>query len=203
MSHDLHRHPPTDQNFSLENNFSAQQPVQNPEPTPPQNPDPINASVVMLIGVPGSGKSHLAEKILSRHPHSAEIISPDLIRQILYGNAAIQGEWSEVWQEVQNAFASAARRQKTVIYDATNYQRAYRQDMINLGRRCGFRRVTGIWLNVPLWICLSRNESRSRQVPEEIIIEMYRHLVFNPPTLDEGFAALLVNDDKLDEDWID
>ncbi|MEI6426995.1 MAG: AAA family ATPase [Pseudanabaena sp. ELA607] len=170
---------------------------------PASSPDPVNASVVMLMGIPGSGKSHLAEKILSRHPHSTEIISPDLIRQILYGNAAIQGQWAEVWHEVQNAFASAARRQKNVIYDATNYQRAYRQDMIDLARRYGFRRITGIWLNVPLWLCLSRNEVRSRQVPEEIIIEMYRHLIFNPPTLEEGFTALLLNDDKLDEDWID
>ncbi len=186
----------------LEQNLSPPQIAPNPQ-EPPEPVESTNTSVVMLIGVPGSGKSHLAEKIRSRHPHSTEIISPDLIRQALYGNTVIQGQWSDVWQEVQTAFASAARRQKTVIYDATNYQRAYRQDMINLAQRCGFRRVTGIWLNVPLWICLSRNEFRSRQVPEEIIIEMYRHLVFNPPTLDEGFAALLVNDDKLDDDWID
>ncbi|MFM7601051.1 MAG: 6-phosphofructokinase, partial [Pseudanabaena sp.] len=63
--------------------------------------------------------------------------------------------------------------------------------------------ITGIWLDVPLWICLSRNEVRDRVVPEDVVVEMYRTLSYNPPTLREGFDRILLRDQKLDNEWID
>lgn len=168
------------------------------------------ASVIILIGVPASGKSSLAEQMLrtasqqsSLNYGQAHLISPDRIREQLYGAAAIQGNWSEIWSEVQQEFANAARSQQSVIYDATNYQREYRKDVIALAKKHGFQPIIGIWLNVPLWICLSRNELRDQVVPEDVIIEMYRTITYTPPSLPEGFDRILIQDHKSDTTWID
>ena len=63
--------------------------------------------------------------------------------------------------------------------------------------------ITGIWLNVPLWICLSRNENRDRVVPEDIVVDMYRTLAYHPPILAEGFDRILFRDQNSDNAWID
>ncbi|MDX2254240.1 MAG: AAA family ATPase [Pseudanabaenaceae cyanobacterium bins.39] len=165
------------------------------------------ASVIILIGVPACGKSTLAEQMLrasaQKTGQSTHLISPDRIRAELYGSVATQGVWADIWAQVQQEFHNAARSQQSVIYDATNYRREYRQQVINLAKDYGFKPITGIWLNVPLWICLSRNEVRDRIVPEEIVVEMYRTLSYSPPQLNEGFDRLLLRDEKLDNEWID
>ena len=165
------------------------------------------ASVIVLIGVPASGKSSLAEQILytsnQKSPTPTQLISPDRIRASLYGSASKQGDWSEIWVQIQQQFAEAAHSQQSVIYDATNYKREYRQDIITLAKEYSFKPITGIWLNVPLWICLSRNEMRDRVVPEDVVVEMYRTLSYNPPSLSEGFDRILYRDEKLDNEWID
>lgn len=169
------------------------------------------ASVIILIGVPASGKSSLAEKMLYASSQNSssltygatQLISPDRIRASLYGSAATQGDWAEIWEQVQQSFANAAKSQQSVIYDATNYKREYRKDVIDLAKAYGFKPITGIWLDVPLWICLSRNEVRDRVVPEDVVVEMYRTLSYNPPTLSEGFDRILFRDQKLDNEWID
>ena len=132
-----------------------------------------------------------------------QLISPDRIRASLYGSAATQGDWSEIWSQVQQEFANAAKSQQSVIYDATNYKREYRKNIIDLAKERGFKPITGIWLDVPLWICLSRNDLRDRIVPEDVVVDMYRTLAYSPPTLSEGFDRILLRDRKLENEWID
>ena len=85
------------------------------------------ASVIILIGVPASGKSRLAEQMLrasnqTSHQNSSsltfgqsKIISPDRIRARLYGSDTIQGDWSEIWAQIQQEFTNAAKSQQSVI----------------------------------------------------------------------------------------
>ena len=174
------------------------------------------ASVIILIGVPASGKSSLAAQMLTASGQKSrkngslsltyaqtQLISPDRIRESLYGSAATQGDWSEIWTLVQQEFTNAAKSQQSVIYDATNYSPEYRKNIISVAKEPGFKPITGIWLNVPLWICLSRNDMRDRHVPDEVIIEMHRTLSYTPPTLSEGFDRILYNDEKSSNEWID
>ncbi len=165
------------------------------------------ASVIILIGVPASGKSTLAEQMLRASNQNSQkqtqLISPDRIRASLYGSTANQGDWAEIWDQIQQEFTKASKSQQSVIYDATNYKREYRKNVIALAKELRFKPITGIWLNVPLWICLSRNEIRDRVVPEDLIVDMYRTLSYTPPTLGEGFDRILFRDEKLDNEWID
>lgn len=148
---------------------------------------------MLLIGLPGSGKSTLATLLYAQ---SATIISTDTIRAQLFGNEAIQGSWIKIWLEVRRQFKSAIAQIEAetidfAIYDATNAVRKQRRQAIELARKSGFTHVTGLWLNVPLSVCLERNGKRDRQVPEAIVLRMARRLYGAPPSTGEGFDRVL------------
>lgn len=151
-----------------------------------------------LIGLPGSGKSFLAKKLLYDHPERS-LISTDAIRAQLFGDEAIQGSWPLIQQEIQVQLRQAigqiredAAGHPTAIYDATNARRKNRREAIAQIRAIGFRQITGIWLDTPLPICLERNRQRDRQVPESVILRMDRQLRGAPPSLSDGLDRLAV-----------
>ncbi len=121
------------------------------------------------------------------------MISTDDIRCQLFGDEAIQGSWSLIWQEVQRQFQQAvihSQSAPTAIYDATNVQQRHRLEVIALARSSGFTRITGLWVDTPIGLCLARNQQRDRQVPEEIILQMYRQLCDIPPSLADGLDLI-------------
>ncbi|MEC4815359.1 MAG: AAA family ATPase [Scytonema sp. PMC 1069.18] len=146
--------------------------------------------LLLLIGLPGSGKSTIALQLLKECPQIL-LISTDAIRGQLFGNEAIQGSWLRVWREVRRQFQQAVTAGHTAIYDATNAQRRQRREVIAVAREVGFTHITGIWVNTPVWMCLARNKKRERQVPEEVIFRMYRQLRDAPPSLQEDMDDLL------------
>jgi predicted kinase len=146
--------------------------------------------LLLLIGLPGSGKSTLAKQLQATSPQM-QLISTDAIRGQLFGSEAIQGPWLLIWRELQRQFQQAIASNHNVIFDATNAQRQNRREVITLVRDCGFQEITGIWVRTPVWLCLARNKQRSRQVPEEIILRMYRQLRDAPPSLQEGLDQLI------------
>jgi predicted kinase len=156
----------------------------------------------LIIGIPGSGKTTFARKLLRSQPHT-QLVSSDLIRARLYSSPEVQGDWQEIWRQVESEFRDAYNLQQSVIYDATNCQRSHRIEAIALAQSCGFRPIIGLWLRDPLWICLMRNQTRDRQVPEERIIAMHRSLQIEPPSLREGFDSLIYPKESQESEWID
>jgi len=161
----------------------------------------------VLIGCPASGKSTLAGELAQLGNY--KIVSTDAIRQTLYGDATIQGEWLEIeqylLQQIQDAIASG----QPIIYDATNAKRCWRMSLLIQLHRCspssptsemGFGDQTPTIPSSPLWIgwhlktplstCLRWNKQRSRQVPDSVIECLYQSLHQFPPLAAEGFAAV-------------
>ncbi|MDZ4873714.1 MAG: hypothetical protein CLLPBCKN_003110 [Chroococcidiopsis cubana SAG 39.79] len=152
-------------------------------------------SLILLVGLPGSGKSTLVGQLVAADS-KLQPISTDKIRERLFGNEVIQGEWLLVWREVQRQFQRAAIQisrgeVSTAIYDATNAQRRHRREVIVYARAAGFKQIVGLWVDTPVWLCLARNRRRDRQVPEEVILRMHRQLRDAPPSLSEGLDCLL------------
>ncbi|MEH2269894.1 MAG: AAA family ATPase [Nostoc sp.] len=149
-----------------------------------------NSALILLIGLPGSGKSTLAKQLLAECPQ-IQMISTDAIRGQLFGSQAVQGPWLLIWREIERQFQQAISTKNTAIFDATNAQRRHRREVIALARNLGFTQITGIWVDTPVWLCLARNKRRSRQVPEEIILQMHRQLRDALPSLEEGLDNLI------------
>ncbi|BAY60059.1 hypothetical protein NIES22_01160 [Calothrix brevissima NIES-22] len=141
-----------------------------------------------LIGVPGSGKSTFAAEFAKLGNY--RIVSTDAIRQQLYGDASIQGDWLAIEEKVIAEIVDAIAQGYEVIYDATNAKRMWR--MVFLMKLKAL--TPAVWmawyLQTPIAVCQLRNQQRDRQVPQVIIESMYKSLQDFPPIAAEGFAAV-------------
>mgnify|MGYP002780886708 FL=1 len=151
--------------------------------------------LVLLIGIPGSGKSSLAQQIVAAN-RGHLLISTDAIRGKLFGDEAIQGSWVLIQQELQRqlhqAVSAICQNSATeAIFDATNAVRQYRRAAIAQARSTGFTHITGLWLDTPIWLCLHRNRQRQRRVPDDVILRMHRQLRDAPPSLTDGLDCLI------------
>lgn len=165
-----------------------------------------------LIGTPSSGKSTLAAQLAQLEPGTI-IISTDKIREQLYTDETIQGNWLEIEAEVIQQIKKAIANQQPVIYDATNAKRAWRMAMLqklahltptseNTPTNPSSHLQWMAWyLKTPLKLCKQWNKQRSRQVPEEVIDAMAKSLKNFPPLSAEGFVV--INQISPDQDFLD
>lgn len=140
--------------------------------------------VVVLIGLPGSGKSTWAAT------QGAAALSSDAIRVLLVDDATIQTIHSRVFETLRYLLHQrlALGRPLTFI-DATNLRPDERRPYIAIARAFGAR-PEAAFFDIPLEICRERNARRHRIVPEDAMELMASRLV--PPTLEEGFERIEV-----------
>lgn len=153
------------------------------------------AKLILLIGLPGSGKSSLAQQLVAQC-NRRYLISTDAIRAQLFGDEGVQGPWLLVRRQVQQQFQRAVEqilqgKASEAIYDATNAARHQRREALALARASGFTHITGLWVDTPVMLCLERNQGRLRQVPEDVIWHMHRQLQDAPPAPSEGLERLI------------
>ena len=122
----------------------------------------------------------------------ARVISSDALREQLWGDAKVQGPWSELEPLLHGAIDSALTAGEHVLVDATHAQRNWRQRLMRRNLEARPVQWTGWWLLTPLNQCLVWNRSRQRQVPETVIRAMHQRLATPPdkPDLAEGFTRL-------------
>ncbi len=140
--------------------------------------------LIILIGIPGSGKSTYARTL------GKPTLSLDAIRQQLYGDASILGNSAEVERVFRQQIETHAQAGQDIVLDATHTSSRRRQRMIRLGRKLGYDRIVGVWLQTPLKESLARNRKRERHVPDFVLRTMQRRLENQPPSLDEGFDKI-------------
>ena len=157
-----------------------------------------------LIGLPGSGKSTFAAQLAGLGNY--RIVSTDAIREELYGNQCIQGDWTKIEARVICDIIAATKNGYSVIYDATNTRRVWRLDFLekisshpSLSVWSSSIQWMGWYLKTPIEICKYRNQQRSRRVPDTVIDEMYRNLEKFPPVPAEGFITVKNIYDNLDK----
>lgn len=140
-------------------------------------------TLYMLIGIPGSGKTTLRDR-MNQDDIKKYYVSSDEVRFAFFGDENNQNNNNFVFDYI-NAFTKLHLSNGiSVIYDATNISAKRRKETLELFKDIPNRSVA-IFFNVPLETCIERNNNRTRVVPEEVIRRMFKNI--EPPTKDEGF----------------
>ncbi|MBC6477825.1 MAG: ATP-binding protein [Hormoscilla sp. GM7CHS1pb] len=136
-----------------------------------------------LIGLPASGKSTFAQQLAEIEGSCHEIVSTDKIREQLFGDEIVQGDWRQVEAEVMSRIKKAIASGKYIIYDATNAKRPWRMDWLEkIAAATGKEFASVCWyLSTPVETCKKWNKSRQRQVPEIAIEKMSSSIAQFPP----------------------
>ncbi len=137
------------------------------------------ATLYMLIGIPGSGKSTYSKnnKLFS----NCTIINPDALRKEYFGSESIQARNQDIFAEAHKRVLTALYSGQDVVFDATNIRRHDRETLIS--RLPDGTKTIALYFNTPLYECLRRNAARARYVPDKVIHRMYHAL--EKPTCDE------------------
>jgi predicted kinase len=149
------------------------------------------AIFTMLIGLPGSGKSHYANEYIKTHSGTV-VISSDDIRQELWGDANDQQNPSQVFDEMFIRTVDAMQKGTNVIYDATNLVAKTRKATLTRLRQTlgqDFIAVADV-IVCSLSECKRRQGERDRKVPDEVIDRMVRQ--FQTPWYNEGWDTINV-----------
>ena len=142
-------------------------------------------SLILLVGIPGSGKTTYAEKYIKENPNAVHL-SSDKIRAELWGNEATQGDNNEVFSLMQSRAIYALNNGQSVVYDATNVTRKDRSYIITLCPKFAKIECYIIW--APIETCIERDAARERTVGKEVIDRMLKR--FQAPYYDEGIDEI-------------
>lgn len=144
-----------------------------------------NPSVVMMVGVPGSGKSYIAEQLSELL--AIDVLSSDECRKELTGDANDQSMSREAWDLVRQRAQDAIADGRSIVIDGTHNNREGRRRDIAQYRSFGAKAVIGVNIVASLETAKTRNTSRERVVPEFVIEHMQQNIDSAPPSTDDGF----------------
>jgi predicted kinase len=141
-------------------------------------------SVILAIGLPGSGKSSWFKR------HKITPLSSDMLRTLLFDDPTEQRFQDLIFSNLRSMLKARLIARRPLNYvDATNLTPHERQSWVKLGHDYGYE-VQAVFFDVPLEVCLERNQRRERVVAEEVMRRMSAKL--KPPTFEEGFSKITV-----------
>jgi predicted kinase len=140
--------------------------------------------IILLVGLPGSGKSTYLERI------GATALSSDAVRGLLADDPTDQSIHGRVFATLRYLLRHRLAIGRPLTYlDATHLTLRERRPYIRLAELYDCT-IEAIFFDVPLEVCLERNLRRDRMVPEEAVRKMAAKLA--PPSVEEGFAKVTV-----------
>ena len=154
------------------------------EPALPEAPRTSKGVVVLAIGLPGSGKSSWFKR------HNITPLSSDLLRALLFDDPTEQRFQDLVFSNLRSMLKARLIARRPMNYvDATNLSPHERNGWIKLAKDYGYE-VQAVFFDVPVEVCLERNQRRERKVPEDAMRRMAGKL--KQPTFEEGFSKITI-----------
>lgn len=157
------------------------------------------SKMYILIGAPGSGKSHY----IKEHNKDGIVISRDAIRfEMVKENEPYFSREKEVYNEFIRQIDAAVADNVNVWVDQTSINRAARNKLFSRLRKLP-EEVIAIVIRPTLEKTLQQNALRTGRalVPEDAIINMYNS--FEEPQFKEGFTMIIHHnvEEGVNESW--
>lgn len=181
----------------------------------------MKCKVIILRGLPASGKTSWAKEMLEKHPGQYKRINKDDLRDMLDG-----GRWSKHNEKFilhirDQLIITAMKEGFSVIVDDTNFEPKHEDRIREIleGDACGFGTTGGFKIEVkffdtPLEECIERDLKRTRSVGERVIRRMYnkylrsdKPIVYIPPEgkpkaiIVDIDGTLAIHGDRSPYDW--
>jgi predicted kinase len=139
--------------------------------------------VILLVGLPGSGKSTWARA------QGYQVLSSDEMRLKLSGDETNQTIHGKVFGAMRYLLRLRLQLgQEVTVIDATNLRRRDRKPFLKIAQQYGAE-AEAVWFDVPVEVAEARNRKRARVVPEGVIAMLAQRL--QAPTEAEGFARIV------------
>lgn len=136
---------------------------------------------IMMVGLPGSGKSSWAEA------QGIKVFSSDTMREEYYGDASFQGDNNLIFELLHKRIIENLEAGNDSIFDATNLNSKKRRHFLNKIADLDVRKIAVVAAK-PIEQCIENDKSRKRHVPEYVINRMRTQ--FQIPMLQEGFDEI-------------
>jgi predicted kinase len=149
--------------------------------------DDVN-KLIMMVGIPGSGKSTYAEKIAKQE--NAVVVSSDKMREELFGDVSEQRKNRRLFGEMYKRVSSYLSQGRNVILDSTNLSSSKRSYILRKFKP--YLKVC-YYIEVPLSKAINNNMNRERHVPEHVIRRSFDML--QEPAFIEGWDEIHIISD--------
>lgn len=137
---------------------------------------------MITVGLPGSGKSTYLARL------GANAISSDEVRRLIADDPHDQTMNARIFSVVRYLVRQRIAAGRPVTYvDATHLTPWERKPYVTLAKDYGCT-LEALYFDVPVEVCMMRNQARDRVVPEDAIRKMASLMV--PPSIEEGFNEI-------------
>lgn len=143
---------------------------------------------IMMIGLPGSGKSERAKHIAEKY--NMNIHSSDTIREEISPEGYNPELNDQVFTILHNRIKEDLINGKGCIYDACNISYKRRRHFLSQLKNIDCHKVCEL-IATPYEVCLEQNTARKAVVPEKVIENMYRS--FDIPGYYEGWDNICIH----------
>jgi len=131
------------------------------------------SKLIVLSGVPGSGKSYFSKMLRKKKSGHVYIISSDALRDLVTGNQKNLSEDALMWKMYYElAKVYSADPKGLVVLDATNRSTQYRIDSVKELKE-SFGETDLVLFDIPKEVVLRQNLDREFPVPEAVIEEYF------------------------------
>ena len=131
------------------------------------------SKLIVLSGVPGSGKSYFSKLLRKKRQGHVYIISSDILRDMVTGNQRNLSEDALMWKMFYELAAVYSQDPNgIVVLDATNRNLDYRINMVKELKN-HFNETDLVLFDIPKEIVLKQNLEREYPIPEDILMEYF------------------------------
>ena len=128
--------------------------------------------LIVLSGVPGSGKSYFSNALKAEKSEGVYVISSDQLRYELLGNQRDLSQDDKVWKRFYELVREYSdEKEAVVVLDSTNAKKIYRLDNLKPFRHL-YDKIDVVVFQLDKETVLKQNKERENPIPEDALLRL-------------------------------